>query len=148
MIIFDLFRPLYWGQTPPNTVSVWYQCWSEQLLPAPDVRSSNSSISQFYFLPTKNWIDERLRKRERKWSVTKVNYNLYPGLIKTMAIWWLACWTKDLLDTNRLNWVVVVSVGRAIASNSRGPRFKFRQNNNCQLFEKTKIKKKRPGMGH
>ena len=47
------------------------------------------------------------------------------------------------------------SVGRAIASNSRGPRFEsshlldFTFNIYCQLStEKTKIKKKRPGMAH
>ena len=47
------------------------------------------------------------------------------------------------------------SVGRAVASNTRGPRFEssHRQNLYWTLFtvscqEKTKIKKKRPGMAH
>ena len=47
------------------------------------------------------------------------------------------------------------SIGRAVvASNSRGPQFesshrkKFITNINFNCFEKTKIKKKRPGMAH
>ena len=42
------------------------------------------------------------------------------------------------------------SVGRAVASDSRGPRFEscHRQNFTVNSIEKTKIKKKRPGMAH
>ena len=42
------------------------------------------------------------------------------------------------------------SAGRAVASNSRGPRFEssFRQTFTVNCIEKTKIKKNRPGMTH
>ena len=41
------------------------------------------------------------------------------------------------------------SAGRAVTSNTRDPQFKSRHWQNCKLkIEKTKIKKKRPGMAH
>ena len=39
------------------------------------------------------------------------------------------------------------SLGRAVTSNTRSPRFKSRHWQNVTI-EKTKIKKKRPGMAH
>ena len=65
---------------------------------------------------------------------------------------------KSIERTQRKNASGCGSVGRAVASDTRGPQFEssHRQKNYlyrtfvyCQLcFEKTKIEKKRPGMAH